>query len=143
MPQSSNPCGEIFFGQRAFQTIGRAVGRVEFQKSDKNSIFARYMITGYTEDPPIKYDPNVLNAGTAGSTILRSLHDWKHVPLEFKRGSVVSPGGEPDRGPPLSALRSSAILIIGINMYSIVPHYMGSQSRVVSVSEAEAGTTRL
>jgi carboxypeptidase family protein len=124
LPQANNPCGEIFFGQRAVQDDWQAVGRMDFQKSDKNSIFGRYMITGYTEDPPIKYDPNVLNAGVAGIDNLAQM---------FTIGNTYLVSSNVVQSFRLAANRIAVHRFglpffgyedVGINMYSFVPHYM-------------------
>ena len=124
LPKTDNPCGEIFIGRRAVQNDWQSVGRVDFQKSNKNSIFGRYMITGYTEDPPIKYDPNPLNAGTAGidnlaqaftigNTYLVSANMVQSFRLAANRIAVHRYG-----------LPFFGYQDVGIKMYEYVPHYL-------------------
>ena len=60
---------------------GQYIGRVDYQKSDKNSIFGRYIATTYRTPPPYNFTDNVLattiggrdnlaQAYTAGDTLL-------------------------------------------------------------------------
>jgi hypothetical protein len=97
---------------------------MDFQKSDRNSIFGRYMVTGYTEEPPIKFDPNVLNAGaagidnlaqafTVGNTYLLSSNVVQSFRVAGNRIAVHRFG-----------LPFFGYEDVGINMFSYVPHYM-------------------
>jgi hypothetical protein len=124
LPQANNPCGELFIGRRSVSDDWQAVGRMDFQKSDKNSIFGRYMVTGYTEEPPIKFDNNVLNAGqagidnlaqafTIGNTYLLSSNVVQSFRLAGNRIAVHRFG-----------LPFFGYEDVGINMFSYVPHYM-------------------
>src|SRR5213594_1724863 len=82
------------------------------------------MITGYKEEPPIKFDNNVLNAGnagidnlaqafTVGNTYLLSANMVQSFRLAANRIAVHR------FGPPFFGYED-----VGINMYSYVPHYM-------------------
>jgi hypothetical protein len=124
LPKTDNPCGELFIGRRAVNDEWQSIGRMDYQKSDKNSFFGRYMITGYKEEPPIKFDNNVLNAGTAGidnlaqaftigNTYLVSSNLVQSLRLAANRIAVHRFG-----------LPFFGYEDVGINMYSYVPHYL-------------------
>ena len=124
LPKTDNPCGELFIGRRSIQDEWQSVGRMDFQKSDKNSIFGRYMISRYSETAPITFDNNVLNAGqagvnnlaqafTVGNTYLVSSNVVQSFRLAANRIAVHRSG-----------LPFFGYEDVGINMYSYVPHWM-------------------
>jgi hypothetical protein len=124
LPKTDNPCGEMFIGRRSVQDEWQSLGRMDFQKSDKNSIFGRYMVSRYSETAPIKFDDNVLNAGqagvnnlaqafTVGNTYLVSSNVVQSFRLAANRIAVHR------NGLPFFGYED-----VGINMYSYVPHWM-------------------
>jgi len=56
LPATADPCGRIVFGQRTLTNQGQYVGRVDYQLTDKHSLFGRYLATtffqpdGYASD---------------------------------------------------------------------------------------------
>ena len=59
-PTTSDPCGRIFFGRKAGSNEFVTLGRMDYQKSDKHSIFGRYMMARY--DQPSDFDAKNLLA---------------------------------------------------------------------------------
>ena len=59
LPTTPDPCGEIRFGRKAEYDDHTTLGRVDYQASDKHSLFGRYMEA--RRDVPTDYDPaNIL-----------------------------------------------------------------------------------
>jgi hypothetical protein len=56
LPTPTDPCGEVFFALKSNADQHDWVGRVDYQKSDKHSLFARTTIT--KRDKPTTYDGN-------------------------------------------------------------------------------------
>ena len=59
-PTTNDPCGKIFFGRKAGSNEYVTLARMDFQKSDKHSIFGRYMMARY--DQPSDFDSKNLLA---------------------------------------------------------------------------------
>ncbi len=48
LPVSTDPCGLVLYGQPANNPDWQYIGRVDYNKSEKNQMFARYYIYNYT-----------------------------------------------------------------------------------------------
>jgi len=67
LPASTNACGLTYFGVPVHENVGQAVGRVDYQISDKQSVFARYINNTDKKEDPHTLDPNnILNTGSVG-----------------------------------------------------------------------------
>jgi hypothetical protein len=67
LPKSNDPCGRLVFGPIQKPNEWQGVGRVDYQLNGKQSIFGRYIGTGYARLGGLHYNPeNVLTATTAG-----------------------------------------------------------------------------
>jgi len=66
LPTSNDACGRTTFGAQVVSDQWQATGRVDFQLSDKHSIFARYMNTAYFQPPPFALTHSVLSTTTGG-----------------------------------------------------------------------------
>jgi hypothetical protein len=67
LPASTNACGLTYFGVPIHENVGQAVGRVDYQISDKQSVFARYINNTDKKEDPHTLDPNnILNTGSVG-----------------------------------------------------------------------------
>ncbi|MGP8245133.1 MAG: carboxypeptidase regulatory-like domain-containing protein [Bryobacteraceae bacterium] len=67
-PIATNPCGTVTYGVPSTEDEDQYIGRVDWTKSDKHMLFARYFITQLVNPPPV-FDNNVLNTNAPG------LHD--------------------------------------------------------------------
>jgi len=45
LPQTSDPCGKVTFGLKSNQSEHMEVSRIDWQASDKHSIFVRFFVT--------------------------------------------------------------------------------------------------
>jgi hypothetical protein len=96
-PTTQNPCGEFTFGgayDSRVSTLNLAsyVGKVDYQKSDKHSLFGRVLIA-----PDNKPNPQNFNTGTASVHRLEKqpfqfVYDRFDVPHRHQHGSGVPPG---------------------------------------------------
>ena len=67
LPSPIDACGRVPFGIITDPNESQAVGRVDYQKSAKHTIFARYMFTTFAQPIPFTLDPsNVLVTVTGG-----------------------------------------------------------------------------
>jgi hypothetical protein len=61
LPATADPCGEVRFGRRSNSDEHMIVGKVDYQATDKNSLFTRYLFARLNN--PSGYDPaNLLTA---------------------------------------------------------------------------------
>jgi hypothetical protein len=66
LPQSSNPCGTVTFGIPTTGDENQEVGRVDYVRSSRHSIFGRYFVTDYRN--PGNWNPkDILVTATAGN----------------------------------------------------------------------------
>jgi hypothetical protein len=70
LPKAQNDCGQITWG--AIERINemQAVGKVDYQKSEKHSIFGRYVVTTYELPAPRSFQDDVLTSTTHGRDVL-------------------------------------------------------------------------
>src|SRR5262245_16789402 len=68
LPKTGDPCGLVTYGTRIVTNEKQLVGKVDYQRSDKHSVFGRFMFTKF--DQPVPYDldsqSNLLNTVTLG-----------------------------------------------------------------------------
>ena len=69
-PASSDPCGAVSFGRRTASDQYDSLARVDYQQSDKNSMFVRYLQAKL--DQPSDNDPNNLLAGSTAALNFRT-----------------------------------------------------------------------
>ena len=63
-PKSTDPCGRVTFGRRTASNDYNALGRVDYQRSDKHILFSRYLLAKL--DQPSDFSPdNILAVTTA------------------------------------------------------------------------------
>ena len=70
LPAAQNVCGQITWG--AIERINemQAVGKIDYQKTDKHSLFGRYVATTYVLPAPRSFQDNVLTSTTHGRDVL-------------------------------------------------------------------------
>lgn len=64
LPQSSDPCGKIIYGIPNPSSEAQYLGRVDWNRSSRESVFVRYFIADYNN--PAEYGGNLLNTTRAG-----------------------------------------------------------------------------
>ena len=125
LPAGINSCGAIYVGTPLHENDNQAPVRVDYQYSDKQSLFARYLIARQDAAVPYTLAPNnVLTAGgvgnsdqetavTLGDTYLISASTVNSARLFFNRISAIFPGAKmfgPEN--------------VGINSYTYQPNYL-------------------
>src|SRR5262245_30961132 len=70
LPAAQNECGQITWGSIEKINEQQFIGKVDYQKSDKNSIFGRYVATTYVLPAPRSFQDNVLTSVTHGRDVL-------------------------------------------------------------------------
>jgi hypothetical protein len=105
LPKTSDPCGAVTFGVKSISNEGQYVGRFDYQRNDKNSLFGRLLINKFKQPVPYSIDPNLLNttfngfddlsqAYAFGNTYLISPNTVNSFRLAVNRSSVVRSGPE-------------------------------------------------
>ncbi len=69
-PSSNDPCGQVFFGRRTASNQYDSLLRLDYQKSDKHTIFGRYLQAKL--DQPSDHDPMNLLAGSTANLNFRT-----------------------------------------------------------------------
>ena len=70
LPAAQDECGKITWGSIERINEQQFVGKVDFQKSDKNSLFGRFVATTYVLPAPRSFQDNVLTSVTHGRDVL-------------------------------------------------------------------------
>ena len=60
LPKSDDPCGLVTYGARGVSNENQFVGRVDYQRSDKDSLFGRVLFTKYHKPNAYALTPNLL-----------------------------------------------------------------------------------
>jgi len=66
LPAAAGPCGQIPFGPVTKINEYQTVGRVDYQISEKQTLFGRYMISGYKQPSPYQFSGNILDTVSGG-----------------------------------------------------------------------------
>jgi len=66
LPQTSDPCGHVLYGTPVHQNQVQAPLRIDYQISDKHSLFARYLITRIDTQVPYNITHNILATNQVG-----------------------------------------------------------------------------
>jgi hypothetical protein len=66
LPKTSDPCGLITYGIRTVSNDHQFVGRTDYQASNNNSVFGRFLTSKYTQPVPYSIDANLLNTNKLG-----------------------------------------------------------------------------
>jgi Carboxypeptidase regulatory-like domain len=100
LPKTNNPCGELTFGRRNVDDQHQVVSKIDYQYSNKQSLFGRFVYSTDDSPSPYKFTPdNVLNATTStrgrsyafttGSTYLVSSTTVNAFRLSFSRNELL------------------------------------------------------
>jgi hypothetical protein len=68
LPTSNDPCGKVTYGILNNSNDRQGVGKVDYQLSDKHSIFARYLAANLVAPVPYTVGHNLLSTGQANSS---------------------------------------------------------------------------
>jgi hypothetical protein len=68
LPTSNDPCGRVTYGILNDSNDRQAVGKVDYQLSDKHSVFARYLAANQVAPVPYSVGNNLLTTGQANSS---------------------------------------------------------------------------
>jgi carboxypeptidase family protein len=125
LPPAIDPCGRVIYGETDQINQGQYVGRIDYQRSDKQTIFGRYLASSYTQPVPYSIDNNLLNtfngqgfdnlaqSYTFGDTYLVGQNMVNSFRLALDRTAVGREDAVFFSGPD-----------IGINMFTYYPHRM-------------------
>jgi hypothetical protein len=101
IPKTNDPCGEVTFGSKNVEDHGQLVAKIDYQFSDKHSLFGRHTYSRIDGPSAFKFTPdNPLNAGndirarahafTVGSTYLVSATTVNAFRLSFTRTDLLT-----------------------------------------------------
>ncbi len=124
LPQTSDPCGTLIYGQRSPLDDRQYVGKGDYQWNDKHSLFGRYLATSQKAATPYSLDENLLTTATPGADNLAQAYAIGHTylinpntvnsyRLAVNRTSVHRVGARFFSGPD-----------VGSNIFSSDPKYM-------------------
>jgi Carboxypeptidase regulatory-like domain len=124
LPQTTDPCGLVTYGIRTLSDESMYVGRIDYQQSNKNTIFGRYMAATYSQPVPYSLDANLLNtvklgydnlsqAFALGDTYLFGPNTINSFRLALNRTAINRAGAEFFSAPD-----------VGIKSYSYDPKHM-------------------
>ena len=124
LPKTSDPCGKTFFSIPTNQNEIQGVARGDYQVSDKQTVFARYIATTYHQPIPNTLNPSVLATTTGGRDNLAQTYSFGDTYL-ISATTVNSFRAAFNR----TAIQRAAIddfgpSDVGINAFSYTPHYM-------------------
>jgi hypothetical protein len=68
LPTSADPCGRIIYGAPSIEDVHQIVSRMDYQMSDKHSIFGRYLFDDLVRPSPYNVGKNVMNAAEPSVT---------------------------------------------------------------------------
>ena len=131
LPQTSDPCGRYLTGNILHENDHEVPVRLDYQLSDKQTLFARYMLVKQQTVVPYELTPNdVLTAGTNGSNGgIGSDDQFNSLTIGdtyvFSANVVNSFRVSGNR---VSAIKPGASMFgpadVGINSFSYQPHYL-------------------
>jgi hypothetical protein len=65
LPQTQDSCGKVIYGSPTITNDHSGVTKIDYQKNDKHSIFARYLVESKVTPAAFDLNHNVLSIGTA------------------------------------------------------------------------------
>ena len=124
MPTTNDPCGRTNVPLRTVQNENQPVVKIDYQMSDKQTIFGRYQAYKFFQPPPFNFDPNVLNTTqggrdnlansfTLGDTYLIGSSMVNSFRAMFNRTAIHRTNGDTFSAPS-----------VGINSFSYLPNYL-------------------
>jgi len=127
LPKTSNPCGRVSTGNPLSENRLQVPVRLDYQLSDKQSIFGRYLATRIDTKIPFDINPNDLltTGGTGTDDLAQSLAIGDtYVISPTMVNSFRAFGNRVGANKPGPTFPFSA-QSVGINLYSYLPNYVG------------------
>jgi len=124
LPSTSDPCGRVVYGILNNNGEDQVIGRVDYYRSEKHSLFARYFIVDYAQPPD--WDPQNILVTTNPGLLQRSQTITLGDTYTFNPSTVNSFHAtfnrrRDDRGPSGQDISPKDL---GINMYVEVPNFL-------------------
>ena len=66
LPTSDDPCGRVVYGQAANTDESQIVSRVDYQMTQNNQLFGRYILTTFERPPAYSSSDNILTSAQGG-----------------------------------------------------------------------------
>ncbi len=143
LPQSSDPCGRIVYGNQAKTDLHMAVGRMDYQWSDRNSVFGRYLLDSNVSPPAYSLSKNILSPenGIDGLTQAFTLGDtylWgSNIVNSFRLSANRWVGGR-------TGVDYAGWPEMGVKMFSYQPKHLSSTvTGGFSISNGGIGSARM
>jgi hypothetical protein len=122
LPAAQGPCGQVKYGPVQKINEYQILGRTDYQLSDKESLFVRYMATSYKLPPAYQFSHNLLDsatgglddlaqAATVGDTYLINTNTVNTFRVAFNRVAVARFNNDYFSG-----------CDVGVKVYCYVPH---------------------
>ena len=124
IPVSTNPCGKVQYGIPANTEEDQIIGRIDYNQSQKNSIFGRYFISDY-RNPAIFDGKNLLTTTKAGvaprSQSLTLGDNYSISPTTLSAFHATFTRLRINRGPASNLISPATV---GINVSDLVPNFI-------------------
>src|SRR5437667_215581 len=132
LPQTTVPCGKTVYGNPTFENGHMVIGRIDYQKSGKHTIFGRYLMEHLFDPAPYDLNHNPLSSAgnstpkvnamsqafTIGSTYLLSADIVNSLRLTANR--IAAGKFEPDSLPTARLGLSD----VGVKAFSYQPYFL-------------------
>ena len=69
LPTTTDPCGEVTYSQRKDSNEAQYLGRIDYQRTADDTIFARYMATSVTNPSPVREGDSALSLYDAANNV--------------------------------------------------------------------------
>jgi carboxypeptidase family protein/TonB-dependent receptor-like protein len=143
LPQTTDPCGRVVYGNQTRTNLHMFVGRMDYQLSDKNSVFGRYLADSNVSPPAYTLNHNILSpengidgltqAFTIGDTYLWGANIVNSVRLSANRWVGGRTGVDYAGWPEL-----------GVKMFSYQPKHLAAQpASAFSISNGGVGAAKM
>jgi hypothetical protein len=124
LPSTTDPCGRVVYGILNNNGEDQVIGRVDYYRSEKHSLFGRYFILDYAQPPD--WDPHNILVTTNPGLLQRSqtftLGDtYTFNPTSVNAFHATFARRRNDRGPSSQDISPADL---GINMSVVVPNFL-------------------
>jgi hypothetical protein len=122
LPPSNNPCGTVTFGIPTTGDEDQEVGRIDYVRSSKHSVFGRYFITDYRN--PGRWDPKDILVTAAAGNLERAQSltigdTYTFGPHTVNSFHTTFTRRRDNRGPNAQDITANTI---GVNIFTNVPN---------------------